>query len=70
MTIGQTQEIVVILIILAVIAFDIAMLMQVAKNSRLGTLAKLIWAICIVAISPFGALYYFYWADLYRRRRA
>ena len=68
--IGKFEELIVLLIILAVVVLDIAMLMQVAKNPRLGALAKLIWAVCIVLISPFAALYYFYWASLYRRKNS
>ena len=66
--IGKFEELVVLLVLLAVFAFDIAMLMQVAKNPRLGSLTKMVWGICIVVISPLAALYYFYWASLYHKR--
>jgi hypothetical protein len=64
--IGLIEEIVVLLIILAEIAIDIAVIAHVSKHQR-STLTKLTF-IAIIVVFPFlGALYYIYWAGLYRR---
>ena len=63
---GKIQEPLMLLVILAVFVFTIAMLINVLKNRR-GFLAKLFWVGIILVFPLLGALYYFYWADLYHR---
>lgn len=66
--IGKVQEMLVILVALAVTVFEIAMVVHILRN-RKGFLIKLLWVAIIIAAPILGALYYFYWADLYRRRK-
>jgi hypothetical protein len=65
--IGKIEEMLVMLITLVVTVFEIAMIVHVLRN-RQGSLAKLLWTIAIIVFPVLGALYYFYWASVYRRR--
>ena len=66
--VGKYEELIVMLTILGVLVLDVAMIVRVLNNERIGTIGKMLWVLAIILISPFAALYYVYWADLYRRR--
>lgn len=66
--IGKIEELIVLLIILAEIALDVIMIAQVSKRQQ-SALGKLFWIAIIIALPFLGALYYAYWANLYKRRR-
>ena len=55
-------EIAIILTILPVLTFEICMFINVLRNERLTQKAKIIWAIAMLLLHPFVALYYYFTA--------
>jgi hypothetical protein len=53
-------EIAIILAWLAIIAFEIAMIVHVLRNKQSSLVKKVVWVAVIIVFNIFGALYYFF----------
>ena len=54
------QEILIIIILLAIFVFEVAMFVSALRNPRLSTSAKLAWAIGMVLLHPIVAIVYYF----------
>jgi predicted PurR-regulated permease PerM len=68
-SIGKVEELVILLTMAAILAFVVWMLVHVINNKRLTAGWKLLWILAVIFIYPFAAMYYFYWASVYKREK-
>jgi heme/copper-type cytochrome/quinol oxidase subunit 2 len=53
-------EIAIILIWLAIVGFEVAMIVHALRNKQSSLVKKIAWTIVIIVFNIFGALYYFF----------
>lgn len=56
------QEALIIIFGLAFLVFDILMIIDATSNKSLGTLAKVLWTLGIILVSPVVAIVYYFTA--------